>query len=366
MQPDNVPHRLLLIGYWSHPTDSAEHSRGWPDPRDLAGAWSADNRLATLAHLRRGKVFRTFAGRSECRICGLDLGEQELTDGVWAWPQGLEHYIEKHDVRLPDTFVAAARLSEASIPSWLASLEVELWLQAGDASTPVNPTAERSWIVDDGTWLDWAVANTPARPTAEAASLDEVRQLCSRLSHRTWGCEIEEVMGRWLVRIQRIDLTDKFYAEICSAAVLERRLLSVRIPDPDRILDPERAAPMAIEYDGAWGGARLIAASPEVWAVWVRGANGAWPTQDQVHAFLNQELRFGWVCYHPNGDQSFITPPGDEIYWRWRLSHEREAGEQRLKYSPGKAESRSPVDVTVQDGASAGWWPRIRKLLFSR
>ena len=36
------------------------------------------------------------------------MGCTELTDGVWVWPVGLAHYVEHHDVRLPDEFAAHA------------------------------------------------------------------------------------------------------------------------------------------------------------------------------------------------------------------------------------------------------------------
>ena len=173
MTLDNAIHRLSLIGYWSSPTELAEWSAGWPDPRDLTGAWNTDDRRAVLAHLRRGKVFRGFAGMSGCP----DLperqisGSEELSDAVWAWPDGLDHYVEMHNIRLPEALVATARRSDVSIPSWLASLGTELWLGSGHCAAPVSSIVERTWFVDDSTWLDWAAANTPARPAEDAVSL---------------------------------------------------------------------------------------------------------------------------------------------------------------------------------------------------
>lgn len=28
-----------------------------------------------------------------------------MTDGVWGWPEGLDHYVEVHNIRLPDEFL---------------------------------------------------------------------------------------------------------------------------------------------------------------------------------------------------------------------------------------------------------------------
>src|SRR5262245_22776758 len=38
------------------------------------------------------------------------LGTDELTDGEWLWPKGLPHYIEAHDVCLPEEVVARMEL----------------------------------------------------------------------------------------------------------------------------------------------------------------------------------------------------------------------------------------------------------------
>ena len=49
-------------------------------------------------------------GCSSCRFsCGVTedrMGCRDLTDGVWAWPEGLAHYVEKHGVMLPESFFA--------------------------------------------------------------------------------------------------------------------------------------------------------------------------------------------------------------------------------------------------------------------
>jgi len=368
MIPDNVIHRLSLIGYWSNPCGAAERSRGWPDPRELTGAWNTEDRRATLAHLRRGKVFRTFLGLSSCRICACSLGSQELSDGIWAWPEGLPHYVEMHDIRLPEAFVAASRSSEAGIPSWLASIDAELWLESNGSATPMAPTAERTWIVDDCTWLDWTAANTPARPGGDACSLDEARKLSRGLSHLTWSCEIDDAMGRWLLKIQDDKDAERIYVQKCSATILERCLLSLRVPDSSRILDLERAASIAAEYDGAWGAARAVAAHPQAWLVWVRRPEGDWPTEDQIDEILGEEQRFGWATTHlrGGGGKSYIVPHCDEPAWRWVLTGEREAGEERLKHEPMGDYAQRPGHVKKQKQGLAGLWSSIRRVFSPR
>ena len=365
---DNVIHRLSLVGYWSDPAVPPERSRGWPDPRDLTGAWEGADRLATLAHLRRGKVFRVFAGASECRICATALGSHERSDGVWAWPDGLEHYVDAHDIRLPEAFVTACRHPEWSVPAWLDSVDAQLWVQCGESAAPVSAADAPTWTVDDSAWLDWAAENTPARPAEDASSLADAREVCRRLSHPGWSCDAGDVSGRWRVSIRVGRETVRIYVHRCSAPVLERRLLSLRIPDPSRILDLEQARSIAREYDGPWGAARVAAAHPGAWLIWVREPEGDWPADDQIHEILGTELRLGWTTYHLRlHGRSYLTLPCDEPAWRWILIREREQGEHTLGQQPATApEASCRDDVNERGAAIGGWWSRILRSFRAR
>ncbi|MCI4066122.1 hypothetical protein MRQ36_27670 [Micromonospora sp. R77] len=90
---------LRLIGYWCGPGE--EH---WPDPALLVdGEADAANQRRVSAYLRGGTRFVATAGHSLCRLCGTRNGSSELTDGKYfVWPEGLAHYIDAHNVRLPD------------------------------------------------------------------------------------------------------------------------------------------------------------------------------------------------------------------------------------------------------------------------
>ncbi|GIE36219.1 hypothetical protein Ait01nite_092640 [Actinoplanes italicus] len=86
----------------------------WPSVSDFLGAGSLIERDAVLAYLRSGTPLVAFAGRSVCRVCGIDNGSTELTDGEYfIWPEGLAHYVEAHNVRLPEDVVAVARRGPA-------------------------------------------------------------------------------------------------------------------------------------------------------------------------------------------------------------------------------------------------------------
>lgn len=95
---------LEAIGYWFN--DHAPSA--YPRPQRLVGAWDPAQRAAVLAYLRAGDVLETYRGKSFCRFaCGeRDMGHRDFTDGRFAWPEGLAHYVEAHAVRLPDHFIA--------------------------------------------------------------------------------------------------------------------------------------------------------------------------------------------------------------------------------------------------------------------
>jgi hypothetical protein len=96
---------LRLIGYWhsaSHP--DLPHPAAFVDP-----TWNKHERLEAVIYLRHGIVARVFLGPSPCRMCDSYNGVSELTDGTYVWPEGLAHYVELHEVRLPDEFLEHAR-----------------------------------------------------------------------------------------------------------------------------------------------------------------------------------------------------------------------------------------------------------------
>jgi hypothetical protein len=44
------------------------------------------------------------------------MGDSDLTDGIWIWPEGLVHYVETHGLALPEEFVACARAHDGKAP----------------------------------------------------------------------------------------------------------------------------------------------------------------------------------------------------------------------------------------------------------
>jgi len=113
---------LRLIGYWGN-----EQHPELPDPVHLVDPlWDDDERHATSMYFAVGTIARTSMGFSPCRICGIDNGDTEYTDGTYLWPSGLVHYIDEHQVRLPASLVTHATERLDAIEAM--DQEVDWWL----------------------------------------------------------------------------------------------------------------------------------------------------------------------------------------------------------------------------------------------
>jgi hypothetical protein len=97
--------QLIGIGYWHSIYES-----DFPDPGNFVDKeWGKEEKERILRYLKSGRSMPyTAMGVSWCRFrCGVShLGAGEFTDGKYVWPEGLAHYIDKHEVRLPTDVVA--------------------------------------------------------------------------------------------------------------------------------------------------------------------------------------------------------------------------------------------------------------------
>lgn len=127
--------RLAVLGWWFRPEAPSE----LPLPQRLVAAWAPAERTAVLAYLRAGQTLVSYPDASFCRFaCGVgELGRADLTDGRHVWPDGLAHYVEQHDVRLPEPFVAMA-------------------VAANGVIAPFRLPKPRFGLYDPSTWLAWA------------------------------------------------------------------------------------------------------------------------------------------------------------------------------------------------------------------
>lgn len=102
-----TPAASKYVGYWrdwAEPDLEDEGELPWPGD-SVDESWDAAERAAVIKHLQAGKPCRGWRGLAQCRLCGERLGSCDMTDGLWVWPQKLEHYLLVHHVRLPVEFV---------------------------------------------------------------------------------------------------------------------------------------------------------------------------------------------------------------------------------------------------------------------
>jgi hypothetical protein len=144
---------LKVVGRWSGGCDPF-----LPHPRWLVRRhWRAADRPRIVRYLRDAAIlFGSFAS-SYCRFgcfppdeegaCP-EMGGRDLTDGVWVWPQGLAHYVERHAVRLPDEFVATMVAN-----AWVPPQQPEL--PAGTLSAFNSELGGRIW--DISFWRWWGI-----------------------------------------------------------------------------------------------------------------------------------------------------------------------------------------------------------------
>ena len=96
---------LKFIGYWQ-----AHDNKNLPRPADYVDhRWSPRERMIVTAYLKNGQPWERWFGPSHCRFgCerdDVDMGCSDLSDGVYVWPEGFAHYVEKHDVKPPQEFI---------------------------------------------------------------------------------------------------------------------------------------------------------------------------------------------------------------------------------------------------------------------
>lgn len=85
------------VGFWS------ETER----PNDFIDvSWDRNERHAVLVYLATGKTHASYRGMASCRAgCAGSLGNKDMTDGTYVWPQGYAHYLTNHSVKPPAEFI---------------------------------------------------------------------------------------------------------------------------------------------------------------------------------------------------------------------------------------------------------------------
>lgn len=94
-------------GYWADGQWHLKNFNGYvnyyPMPVPYLHKWEKEAFLENLTYAEKIAKAVGFRGSSACRLCGERVGYREYKytyhDLKFVWPEGLRHYIEKHNVR---------------------------------------------------------------------------------------------------------------------------------------------------------------------------------------------------------------------------------------------------------------------------
>ena len=224
---------VKMIGYWITSFDD----RDFIAPQELVGDYPASERLRLSEYLEGGRLLASYLGLATCRYPRCKhaefkhgIGSREFTDGVWAWPEGLVHYIETHSVTLPADFAAHA------------------------LGTPVTPRTyddDLPYEQPDLTfWIDWCAKNGSRTVKREIEGLrekaDEAVAEATLQAHAAFEAQcldLERRRGlssercRWKQCESRALRDKAFCARHCEQDGLERELFHARELVLRRFLD---------------------------------------------------------------------------------------------------------------------------------
>lgn len=105
---------LIEVGFWRRFEDKSVDPgdlRPWPSSPSFASDGSdidIHQKETLLEYLSLGLIESYEFGYATCRVCGYhcdEMGCCSLSDGIYVWPEGLNHYINEHDIILPKDFI---------------------------------------------------------------------------------------------------------------------------------------------------------------------------------------------------------------------------------------------------------------------
>ena len=91
--------------------------------------WRPDDIEKVIQYLKNCPCLVTAGqGPGKCALCGEEYCSDNsafLSDGKWFWPSGIEHYIEKHDMVLPDRMLEHIRKNKYRLPKNMPRLGID-------------------------------------------------------------------------------------------------------------------------------------------------------------------------------------------------------------------------------------------------
>ena len=90
-----------IEGYWY-----SKFTPQYPMPVARAEPWEGQAEFLVKLAKKEARAGKTqYRGMSTCRCCKQFNGSSEYHTDKWAWPSGLRHYIEEHNVKPSDDFI---------------------------------------------------------------------------------------------------------------------------------------------------------------------------------------------------------------------------------------------------------------------
>jgi hypothetical protein len=98
---EDWPHNWF--GLWRQECDGFRFPE-CPSIEDFVSENSLPDTSKILTFLSNAPLVSVFGTRHKCLRCGASLPVGMRSDGVFAWPLDLPHYVEQHGVVLPNRF----------------------------------------------------------------------------------------------------------------------------------------------------------------------------------------------------------------------------------------------------------------------
>lgn len=129
-----------LVGYWGPEYIEPQQIIGGLD--DLPDA----EFNMVVGHLENGREVTRQRGPTWCRFgCKSVRGCSELSDGYWAWPVDLVHYVTEHNISLPPSFVRS--ILEGLERDKVGKLSLDFWqdwcLSMRDSDNTICPHCKK-------------------------------------------------------------------------------------------------------------------------------------------------------------------------------------------------------------------------------
>tara|TARA_R110002020_G_scaffold163228_1_gene349225 strand:+ start:756 stop:1505 length:750 start_codon:yes stop_codon:yes gene_type:complete len=198
---DSLP---IMIGYWNNYGNYYPQYKLPPKPN------TANYDIAKVTkYLNRWGVIGSYRGPSTCRICGkMPNGIAERSDGVYSWPTGLAHYVEAHQIALPDYFIE--HIENPTKKGDLTALIDRLSNMEDERAKQVLMQLRIQAKEDAKQWKDWVNEHGEDLPTP---TIEELQELSKNPAIIAAMNKKRDGEGDRFLRMMNKDISQSFYSE---------------------------------------------------------------------------------------------------------------------------------------------------------